>query len=120
MPARGKRSRRRTRTVAHAEPGKVTETVTGQRAPPRAPRTPVREAIRLVDEEIALLCIAAICSIRTVERWAAGFPVHRTTKIRLERAMAKEGIEKRARTPGRRRVARGTPPAPAPAAESAA
>jgi hypothetical protein len=67
----------------------------------------VRPAIRLTDEEVARICLATPVSIRTIERWAAGLPVYRTTKIRLEAALVKCGIEKREKVPGktlRRRV----------------
>lgn len=101
MTTRSKRTRRPS--------SKGADGVTGQpeRATPRPTAEPVRAAIQLTDEEISRICIASLQSIRTIERYASGLPVYRTTKVRLERAMAKCGIARREKTPGkapRRRV----------------
>jgi hypothetical protein len=103
MASKGKRTRRVTRNV----PREVTGQVTGQTPKPLArTRIPVRAAIKLLDEQVAKLCIASLVSIRTIERWAMGLAVHRTTRMRLEQAMQKCGIAKHEKVAGhgRRRV----------------
>ncbi len=100
MAAKGKRTRRVTREVPREMAGQVTGHIA------RAARLPVRAAIKLLDEQVAKLCIASLVSIRTIERWAMGMPVHRTTRMRLENAMSKLGIERKEKVAGhgRRRV----------------
>jgi hypothetical protein len=67
------------------------------------PRLAVRPAIAISDHEIARLVQETFCAIRTVQNWARGYPTHRTTNLRLERACEKLGIA---------RVPKGVPPAP--------
>lgn len=70
----------------------------------RVAAVPVRPAIELTAEERSRLNLESLCSPRTIDRWAAGFPVERTTMLRLDRAMARLGIERRERTAKRRRI----------------
>lgn len=74
-------------------------------APARTRSRAVRPALALNDTERSQLCIESIVSLTTIGRWAAGLPVERTTQLRLERAMAKLGIERREKPKDRRRRA---------------
>jgi hypothetical protein len=102
MASRGRAAGRKSRKV----PGRVGGKVTGKLTSLRPPRDPVRSSIKLNDEEIARLVLETLQSIRTIERYAQGLPVLRTTKLRIDRAMAKLGIGRSERNPGaaRRRV----------------
>lgn len=62
-----------------------------------------RPAIELEDQDIARLVIEAMCCIDTVKRWAAGYG-HRNTRLRLERACAKLGIERKPKEAKPRRI----------------
>jgi hypothetical protein len=52
-------------------------------------------AIEISDVEVSKLVIDTFCHSRTVQRWARGEAVNPSTKLRLERACVKLGIERR-------------------------
>jgi len=69
----------------------------------------VRPAIALDDHDVAEVVLETELSITSVQRWARGLPVFRSTIRRIERALEKLGIEKKEReTKGRRRVVGGS------------
>jgi hypothetical protein len=59
---------------------------------PSSARLSIRPAVSLSDSDISRLVIESMCAIRTVQRWAAGKAVNRTTNMRLEKACAKLGL----------------------------
>jgi hypothetical protein len=93
MAASGKRSRKGARKRAGNPPGEVARKV----APPHAAREPVRPAIKLYDEERAQLCTKTLVTLRTIAYWAAGYAVHRTTKLRLEAELERMEIDRKER-----------------------
>lgn len=54
--------------------------------------------IELDDQDLAHLVLESLCHSRTIQRWAAGKPVRRTTHRRLQKAMQKLGMKPKARS----------------------
>lgn len=62
------------------------------------PQKPVRKArMRLSERDAIALANETLCSLSTIRRWAAGDEVLETTDIRIRKAVAKLGIESKAK-----------------------